>query len=91
VRSCPVGPSARNVSAVIHCLWLRAGAHGNETQRRLAVGQTVQDREAIWPRSESSGGGFVLLKNARWDAPAVAGRDTPVFRPRPDVAAALPT
>jgi len=32
---------------------------------------------------------LVLLHNARWDAPALADRDTPVFRPRADIRAAL--
>ena len=39
--------------------------------------------------SRPSRGGFVLLHNARWDAPALADRNTPVFRPRADIRAAL--
>jgi hypothetical protein len=39
--------------------------------------------------SRSGRGGFVLLDNARRDAPALADRDALVFRPRPDIAAAL--
>ena len=42
-----------------------------------------------WLVSGSFGGGFVLLHDARGDAPAVADRDALVFRPRPDTAAAL--
>src|SRR6266487_2512596 len=41
------------------------------------------------PASESSRSAFVLLNNARRDAPALADRDALVFRPRPDAAAAL--
>jgi hypothetical protein len=40
--------------------------------------------------SGASGGGFILLNEAGRDAPAVADRDALAFRPRPDVAAALP-
>ena len=39
--------------------------------------------------SGAVGGGFVLLNDARRDAPTVADRDTVVFRPGPDIAAAL--
>ncbi len=41
------------------------------------------------PASESSRSGFVLLNNARRDAPTLTDRDALVFRPRPDAAAAL--
>jgi hypothetical protein len=40
--------------------------------------------------SGSLGSGFVLLNDVRGDAPALADRDALVFRPRPDIAAALP-
>jgi hypothetical protein len=39
--------------------------------------------------SRSDRGGFVLLDNVRRDAPALADCDALVFRPRPDIAAAL--
>jgi hypothetical protein len=39
--------------------------------------------------SGSFGGRFVLLDNARGDAPAVANRNALVFRPGPDARAAL--
>jgi hypothetical protein len=39
--------------------------------------------------SGTFGGGFVLLNDARRDAPAVADRDALAFRPRPDTAAAV--
>ena len=39
--------------------------------------------------SRSGRGGFVLLDNARRDAPALADCDAVVFRPRTDIAAAL--
>jgi hypothetical protein len=40
--------------------------------------------------SLSFGDSFVLLYDARWDAPAVADRYALFFRPRPDITAALP-
>ena len=48
-----------------------------------------------WPGLDSAAsrpgrGGFVLLDDAGRDAPALADRDALAFRPRPDIAAALP-
>ena len=40
--------------------------------------------------SGSFGSGLVLVNDAGGDAPALADRDALVFRPRPDIAAALP-
>lgn len=45
---------------------------------------------AVPAGSGSLGGGFVLVDDAGGHAPALADRDARLFRPCPDVAAALP-
>jgi hypothetical protein len=54
-----------------------------------AVRGPVRGRSCFGLASRLRCGGFVLLNNARRDAAALADRDALVFRPRPDVAAAL--
>jgi len=45
---------------------------------------------AVYELVSGSGGGLVLLNDARGDTPPLADRDALAFRPRPDVAAVLP-
>jgi hypothetical protein len=53
-------------------------------------GEFVRASRDLARASGLSGSGLVLLNDAGRDAPAFADRDARVFRPRPDIAAALP-
>ena len=74
-------PTAERNSAA--CRWLAIRARASWTGIRPAGRDPAR-------ASGSLGSGFVLLNDARGDAPALANRDALVFRPRPDIATALP-